>query len=105
MSRDVITAEGAFKLISDGLKNQQNFKVGSFRDFLQNTYCLGFDNPEYFQAWHVGVIADDIEECLETGMNYVCVLPRFHFKSTILGHAFSVWRLLKAPRDMNLENV
>ena len=102
MPNDVISVESAFNLLSDGLKNQQKYKVGSFRDFLQNTYCLGFDNPEYFKAWHVGVIADDIEECLETGMNYVAVLPRFHFKSTILGHAFSVWRLLKAPRDMNV---
>ena len=102
MPNEVITVENAFNLLSDGLKNQQKYKVGSFKDFLQNTYCLGFDNPEYFQAWHVGVIADDIEECIETGQNYVAVLPRFHFKSTILGHAFSVWRLLTAPRDMNI---
>ena len=102
MPNDVISVESAFNLLSDGLKNQQKYKVGSFKDFLQNTYCLGFDNPEYFQAWHVGVIAEDIEECIETGMNYVAVLPRFHFKSTILGHAFSVWRLLTAPRDMNV---
>tara|TARA_Y100000296_G_scaffold57175_1_gene65582 strand:- start:424 stop:2094 length:1671 start_codon:yes stop_codon:yes gene_type:complete len=101
-SNDVISVESAFNLLSDGLIQQQKYKIGSFKDFIQNIYCLGFDNPEYFQAWHVGVIADDIEECMETGMNYVAVLPRFHFKSTILGHAFSVWKLLTASRDMNI---
>ena len=102
MSKDIITIENAFNLLSEGLTSQQKYKVGSFKDFLQNVWCYSFDHPEYFKAWHVGVLADDIEECLETGMNYVAVLPRFHFKSTILGHAFSVWRLLTAPRDCSV---
>ena len=89
-------------MLSDGLVGQQKYKVGSFRDFVQNVWCHSFDHPEYFKAWHVGVLADDIQECVETGMNYVAVLPRFHFKSTVLGHAFSVWRLLTAPRDCSV---
>ena len=99
MAEEVITVEGAFNLLSNGLKNQDKYRVGSFREFLEDIWSQGFDNPEYFKAWHVSLLAEDIEECIETGMNYVAVLPRFHFKSTILGHAFSVWRLLKAPRD------
>ena len=101
-NNDVISVEKAFNLLSDGLIAQKKYKVGSFKDFLQNIWCYSFDHPEYFQAWHVGVLADDIEECLETGLNYVAVLPRFHFKSTLLGHAFSVWRLLTAPRDCSV---
>ena len=100
--KDVITIESAFDMLSDGLVGQQKYKVGSFRDFVQNVWCHSFDHPEYFKAWHVGVLADDIQECVETGMNYVAVLPRFHFKSTVLGHAFSVWRLLTAPRDCSV---
>ena len=99
---DVITVDGAFQLLSQGLLAQEKYQVGSFKDFVQNIWSQGYDNPEYFKAWHVGVIADDIQECVETGMNYVAVLPRFHFKSTVLGHAFSVWRLLTAPRDMSV---
>jgi len=76
--------------------------VGGFKEFLQSIWCQSFDHPEYFQAWHVGVVADDIEECVATGQNYVAILPRFHFKSTLLGHAFSVWRLLTAPRDCSV---
>ena len=99
MANEIITVENAFSLLSEGLRKQEKYNVGSFRDFLENIWCQGFDNPEYFKAWHVSILAEDIEECIETGMNYVAVLPRFHFKSTVLGHAFSVWRLFTAPRD------
>ena len=101
-NEDVITGDGAFQLLSQGLIAQEKYQVGDFKDFVRNIWSQGYDNPEYFKAWHVGVIADDIQECVETGMNYVAVLPRFHFKSTVLGHAFSVWRLLTAPRDMSI---
>ena len=101
-NEDVITVDGAFQLLSQGLIAQEKYQVGDFKDFVRNIWSQGYDNPEYFKAWHVGVIADDIQECVETGMNYVAVLPRFHFKSTVLGHAFSVWRLLTAPRDMSI---
>lgn len=102
MAKELITIESAFNMLSDALVEQEKYQVGSFRDFLQNVWCYSYDNPEYFKAWHVGVLADDIEECLETGMNYLAVLPRFHFKSTILGHAFSVWRLMSSSRDSSI---
>ena len=102
MPKDIVSVEGAFDLLSKGLMDQKKYEVGSFKNFVQNIWSLSYDNPEYFKAWHVGVLADDIQECVETGMNYVGVLPRGHFKSTILGHAFSVWRLLTAPRDMSV---
>ena len=101
-AKDIITIDNAFDLLSKGLAKQERYQIGSFKEFLQNIWCYSYDNPEYFKAWHVGVIADDIQECLETGLNYVAILPRFHFKSTILGHAFSVWRLLTAPRDCSI---
>ena len=94
-----ITYDNALARLAEGLLADKKYNVGSFRDFLVNIWSQSYDNPEYFKAWHVQVIAEDIEECLAEGLNYVCVLPRFHFKSTILGHAFSVWRLLTAPRD------
>ena len=62
MSKDIITIENAFNLLSEGLTSQQKYKVGSFKDFLQNVWCYSFDHPEYFKAWHVGVLADDIED-------------------------------------------
>ena len=99
---EITTYKDAISRLASGLIEQKNYHVGSFYEFLRDIWSQSFDNPEYFGAWHVGVLAEDIEECLETGQNYVAVLPRFHFKSTIMGHAFSVWRLLKAPRDCSV---
>ena len=99
---NITTFSDAFSQLADGLSTHQAIKVGSFWEFLRDIWSQSYDNPEYFKAWHVGLLAEDIEECLETGQNYVAILPRFHFKSTILGHAFSVWRLLTAPRDCSV---
>ena len=99
---EITTYKDAISRLASGLIEQKNYHVGSFYEFLRDIWSQSFDNPEYFGAWHVGVLAEDIEECLETGQNYVAVLPRFHFKSTIMGDAFSVWRLLKAPRDCSV---
>jgi hypothetical protein len=99
MTQEITTFSDAFDKLAEGLITTQQIQVGSFKDFLLNIWSQSFEHPEYFNAWHVGQIADDIEYCLEKGLNYCAVLPRFHFKSTILGHAFSVWSLLKSPRD------
>ena len=101
-SNEVTTFAKAFDLLADGLTTHETIKTGSFWEFLRDIWSQGFDHPEYFKAWHVGVVAEDIERCLQEGLNYCAVLPRFHFKSTILGHAFSVWRLLQATRDMSV---
>lgn len=92
----------AFGRLADSLVSHNKAKVGSFWEFLRDVWSQSFEHPEYFKAWHVGVVAEDIEDCLENNLNYVAILPRFHFKSTLLGHAFSVWRLLQATRDTNI---
>ena len=102
VNSNVTTFGDAFTKLADGLTNHQAIKVGSFWEFLRDVWSQSFDHPEYFKAWHVGVLAEDIERCLQEGKNYVAVLPRFHFKSTILGHAFSVWQLLKSTRDCSV---
>ena len=102
VQKEATTYGDAFSKLADGLAQQHKLKIGSFWEFLRDIWSAGFDHPEYFQAWHIGVIAEDIEQCLEEGLNYCAVLPRFHFKSTILGHAFSIWRLLQATRDVSV---
>ena len=96
------TFQDAMTQLADGLVAHESIKVGSFWEFLRDIWSQSFEHPEYFKAWHVGLLAEDIERCIEEGKNYVAVLPRFHFKSTILGHAFSVWQLLKSPRDCSV---
>ena len=102
MTQEVTTFSDAFDILASGLTSSNKAKVGSFHEFLVNIWAQSFDNPEYFNAWHVGRVAEDIEYCMQEGLNYCAVLPRFHFKSTLLGHAFSVWRLLTAPRDCSV---
>ena len=100
---EITTYTDAFDKLSEGLiSTDGNRYDGDFVSFLRDVWAHSFDHPEYFNAWHIGVLAEDIERCVEEQKNYVAVLPRFHFKSTILGHAFSVWRLLKAKRDASV---
>jgi len=101
-SKEVTTYQNAFSQLADGLLAEHKFKTGSFWEFVRDIWSQGYDHPEYFQAWHVGVLTEDIQYCLENNLNYVAVLPRFHFKSSVLGHAFSVWRLLQATRDVSV---
>jgi len=100
--REDITVLDALQKLSEGLTGTQKADVGSFRDFVRNVWSLSYDRPELFNAWHVDIITDDIERAIAENKNYVAILPRFHFKSTLLGHAFSVWRLLKAKRDTSI---
>ena len=65
MPEEVTTFENAFEQLALGLQHTNRVPVGSFKDFLINIWSKGFDNPEYFNAWHVGQIAEDIEYCLE----------------------------------------
>ena len=99
---EVTTFSKAFDVLSQGLQSHESINTGSFWEFIRDVWALGFEHPEYFRAWHIGVIAEDIQECVEEGKNYVAVLPRFHFKSTVLGHAFSIWRLLQSTRDQSV---
>ena len=85
MAKEVVNIQDAFKALSKGLEEKKRQDVGSFREFIENIWAHSYDNPQYFKAWHVSLLAEDIEECLAEGLNYVGILPRGHFKSTILG--------------------
>ena len=99
---EVVTVADALAQLSAGLTSQQKTKIGSFQEFITQIWSKSFERPDLFNSWHVNVIAEDAERAVEERMNYVAILPRFHFKSTLLGHAFSVWRLLKAKRDTSI---
>jgi len=97
-----VTVLDALQKLSEGLSSVQKAKVGSFQEFVRNIWSQSYDRPELFNTWHVDMITDDVERAVEEKKNYVAILPRFHFKSTLLGHAFSIWRLLKARRDTSI---
>ena len=97
----VTTYNDAFAALARGIKTTSPVKVGGFWDFTRDIWSLSFDQPKLFDAWHVGKLCDDVEYCIEEELGYVSVIPRTHFKSTILGHAFPIWRALKMQRDTN----
>jgi len=102
MSNELTTYNKAFEMLADRLVTSRKYSIGSFWEFVRDVWSLGFEHPEYFKAWHVGKLCEEVEECMENKMNYLAILPRAHFKSTILGHAFSIWRTLKTPGSCNI---
>ena len=102
MSDDLTTYGKAFELLAEKLEKSNKYKIGSFWEFTRDIWSAGFEHPEYFQAWHVGKLTEEVEKCIEDNLNYLAILPRAHFKSTILGHAFSIWRSLKIQGNANI---
>ena len=102
MSDDLTPYDKAFELLAEKLEKSNKYKVGSFWEFTRDIWSQGFEHPEYFQAWHVGKLTEEVEKCIEDNLNYLAILPRAHFKSTILGHAFSIWRSLKIQGNANI---
>ena len=102
MSDDLTTYDKAFELLAEKLEKSNKYKIGSFWEFTRDIWSQGFEHPEYFQAWHVGKLTEEVEKCIEDNLNYLAILPRAHFKSTILGHAFSIWRSLKIQGNANI---
>jgi len=81
---------------------EQTAKIGSFWEFVRDVWSQSFEKPELFNAWHVGYLAEDIQDAVEQGLHYCAILPRAHFKSTILGHAFTMWRMLTQKKDLKV---
>jgi len=102
MPQEVVTLKEAFGLLSTGIKDSEKVAIGTFWEFVRDIWADSFERPELFKAWHVEFLCNELEETLNEGTNYTAVLPRAHFKSTILGHAFAIWTLLKAKTDTRI---
>ena len=79
MTKEVTTVDKAFEMLYTGLQAHTSTQIGSFGDFLRDVWSQGFDHPEYFNAWHIGVVADDIEQCLEDGKNLCSCITQIPF--------------------------
>ena len=85
MPQEVVTLKEAFGLLSTGIKDSEKVAIGTFWEFVRDIWADSFERPELFRAWHVEFLCTELEETLNEGINYTAVLPRAHFKSTILG--------------------
>ncbi len=97
-----ISYEDALAKLADGLMAANRVNIGSFFDFVRDIWSQGYESPEYFYSWHIKVLCEDVQKTINEKKHYVAVLPRGHLKSTVLGHAFAVWSLLKAKSDSSI---
>ena len=75
-------------------------KVTTFENFVQDVFALSY--PEYdFNTWHIHYISNCVDKVLAKADNpyLLAALPRGHLKSTILGDAFCIYRMLTAYGD------
>ena len=88
-------SEAVNELVTD-LTNDTTIDVPStFKEFVQDIWKNSFPFPKLFDIWHVGFICDELDRALDEGQNLICVLPRGHWKSTILGHGYTIWQLMR----------
>lgn len=95
----VVGATKALSYIADGLDSIVPIRVGSLWEFVKDVWSKSYTHPEYFNSWHIGLICEDVELAMQQKQNYCCVMPRLHLKSTVLGHAFSVWNFLRTAHS------
>lgn len=94
-NEQLITYDAGIQLFADKIKDTSGIRIGSFWEFIRDIWSKSYEKPELFNAWHVGFLAEKLEEAISKNLHFAAVLPRFHLKSTILGHGFSVYSFLK----------
>ena len=98
---DLIDYKNSADVFNDILNESEiNFYIGSFEEFVQNIFSKSF--PAYnFDVWHIHTICKIIDKVLakKTNRYLLAALPRGHLKSTIIGYASFIYRLLTEPGD------
>jgi hypothetical protein len=75
-------------------------KFTTFDDFVQDVFAKSY--PQHnFNTWHIRKLSHTVDEVINNPVskNLLGVLPRYHLKSTILGYASSIYRMLTAFGD------
>jgi hypothetical protein len=72
----------------------------SFEDFVQDIFSKSYPMHN-FNAWHIHFVCSEIDKLLLKSSNkyLTAALPRYHLKSTILGEALCVYRMLNSYGD------
>jgi len=100
MSEELIDFNQAFEELANSISASKTaIKVTTFENFIQDVFALSY--PEYnFDTWHAHLIGSFMDKMMATENKMsVSVLPRYHLKSTLLGYAFSIYRMLTAYGD------
>lgn len=99
MLESTIQVHKGFKVLAEQLMEGEERislpELSSFDNFVQDIFSKSY--PQFdFDYWHVRLICRELEDAIDKGFHYACVLPRYHLKSTILGHAYTIYRMLKS---------
>jgi hypothetical protein len=100
MPEELVDFNQAFEELANSISASKTaIKVTTFEDFIQDVFALSY--PEYnFNTWHAHLIGSFMDKMMDTENKMsVSVLPRYHLKSTLLGYAFSIYRMLTAFGD------
>lgn len=74
--------------------------ITNFDNFVQDIYAKSF--PEFaFNTWHVRYLCDQFQKVLDepTSKYMLAVMPRYHLKSSILGYAASIYRMITSSGE------
>ena len=98
---DLVDYSNASKLLREfAIETKTPFEMRSFDDFVQGIFAKSM--PQYnFNTWHIRKLAYEIDQVLLKPRNKYLevVLPRYHLKSTIVGYASSIYRMLTSYGD------
>lgn len=97
--KDYFPFEQALRVTGSNLLEPEEtpYQTKSLYKFVLEDYSQSYPADFSFDSWHIKLICDDLEDCVENNLNYCAVLPRLHLKSTICGYAFATWLMLKRP--------
>lgn len=80
--------------------SEMPIELSNFDNFVQDIFAKGF--PDYdFNTWHIRHLCDKFQNVIDSPANkyLLAVMPRYHLKSSILGYASSIYRMLTSSGE------
>ena len=93
-------ATAADEFFSRLTASERPIELSNFDNFVQDIFSQSY--PEYdFNTWHIRELCDRFQKILDSSMNkyLLAVMPRYHLKSSILGYAASIYRMLTSSGE------
>ena len=93
-------ATAADEFFSRLTSSERPIELSNFGNFVQDIFSQGY--PEYdFNTWHIRELCDRFQKILDSPIDkyLLAVMPRYHLKSSILGYAASIYRMLTSSGE------
>jgi hypothetical protein len=92
----LVSAQNSYSELASLLTEQDiPIDVKDFSDFVMNVFSKGYPGFS-FDTWHIHHMCNTFQRILDspTDKYLLAVMPRYHLKSSILGYATSIYRML-----------